>query len=186
MSAVMIDPVVPLAVRCAFVALFAAALVHKLRAPGPFANAVQGYVGLLWPDKSVRYSVIVAIALSVGAIEASLLVLLLLPVQPEWQAASCATVLLSYSLLMGWSILRGHQIDCGCSFGATRQRVGRGTVFRNLALAAGTTLMFVPSNNRTLTVADFTIVVALLTVAALVYQIVNQLLANAGNLPRST
>lgn len=182
----LIDPMIPLVARCAFIALFMSALIHKLRSPQQFAEAVRGYIGLFGSVTSVKQPLIALVALSVIATEAALLVLLLVPVPVEWQAAGCAAVLLGYAMLMGWSVLRKHSIDCGCSFGSTRQIVGWGTVLRNLALAAGAVLMLLPSSARPLGVADFISIAALLIIAALIYQVVNQLLANASNLQRSS
>jgi hypothetical protein len=181
-----VDPIIPLAARAAFIALFAAAMVHKLRAWGSFSAAVRGYAALVGEAAATSGTFVAALGRAVLVIEAGLVALLLAPVLPHWQAAACAAVLLGYAALMGWSIARGHRIDCGCSFGATRQRVGRGAVLRNMGLAIAATLMLLPPNARSLTASDFASVAALLAITALVYQVVNQLLANAGTLPRSS
>jgi hypothetical protein len=183
---VQVDPIFPLAVRCAFIALFTSALIHKLRAPSAFAEAVRGYAGLLGAPAAVNARLVAALALLVLALEAGLVALLLAPTPPQWRTVACAGVLVGYAALMAWSVVRGRHIDCGCSFGAARQRVGWAAVLRNATLAAGAALMLLPPNGRSLAAADILSVAALLAIVMLVYQVVNQLLANAGTLPRSS
>jgi hypothetical protein len=181
---VQVDPIIPLVARCAFIALFTAALVHKLRARELFAEAVRGYVSLLGARAAARPRLVASLARLVLILETGLIALLLSPAPPHWSAAACAAVLLGYGGLMAWSMALGHRVECGCSFGATRQRVGWAAVMRNAALTAGAALMLLPSDARPFAAADFLGVVAMLTIAALVYQVVNQLLVNADTLPR--
>jgi Methylamine utilisation protein MauE len=121
---------VVLAARFAVGSLFALAGLAKLRDRAGFRQAVDGYQ--LLPDSLVGpfAAVLPVIELVIGA---AIIAGVAMP-----QAASAVTVLLvGFAVAVTVNLLRGRDIDCGCSGAAGGVRISWRLVARNAALHAG-------------------------------------------------
>ena len=102
------DPVLVWVLRLTLALLFAAAALHKLRAPVEFAATLDAYA--LLPASVVR-----PIAAGLGWIEAGVAALLLVPGLGTLPVAGGAALLLVYSGAIAINLARGRtDIDCGC------------------------------------------------------------------------
>jgi len=77
----------------------------------------------------------------VAGLEAAAMLLLLVPGWAEAGAALAILLLVGFAGTMAWALARGErELDCGCLYGALRQRVRWELVARNLVLG----LLFAP------------------------------------------
>jgi len=169
---VAVDPIVNLALRLGFAALFGATLVHKLVDFLRFRLAVAAY--FRGTPLAASGAAAVMAVLAIG-LESLALVACLGPVSGAVPAALVGGVLVLYALAMGLNLLRGNVLlDCGCSFGAARHPVQPRLVLRNGALALLAGVMALPVAPRTVGALDYFSAVACVAVAVLAFFIVGQ------------
>ncbi len=136
-----LDPTIVWTLRIFLAAVFARALLAKLRAPGEFAAAVAGYE--LLPR-------LLSAPIAAALLAAELAVVVGLLVAPVGRAAclAAAGLLLLYTAAIGVNLARGRRdIDCGCAGPRERRSLHELLVARNLlyssmaALAAATPVL---------------------------------------------
>jgi len=114
--------------------------------------------------------VIPAVELTVGA---GLLI-------PQTQTICCVLavgLLLTYAIAMALNIKRGNvNIDCGCSFGALRQTISSGLVWRNIFLSVAATSLLLPVGLRETSYYDYGIIVFGAVQFSLLYLTANTLI----------
>jgi hypothetical protein len=115
----------------AFLALLlAASAAHKWLRWEPTLGVLRDFAG-------VPRAAAPAAALTVGLAEWSAAGLLFLPAYRVLGALLAASLLTGYLALIARVLITGRRdIDCGCSFGSARHRLGAFEVGRNAALAA--------------------------------------------------
>lgn len=168
-----LDPVVVWSLRAGLALLFAAAAVHKLRAPRAFAADLADYA--LLPPPAVA-----PVARVVPVVEAVLVVGLLVPATSGLAALACAAVLAGYGAAMGINLARGRRhVSCGCFGPAADRPVHRGLVLRNAALACAALLAAGAPAARGWTLLDAWTGAAAVTSLALLYLASEALQASA-------
>jgi hypothetical protein len=142
----MVDPVFSWVARLALAGVFAAAALHKWRAPSAFAAAIAAHH--LVPDRSTA-----VLACALAAAETALVVGLLVPASAPTAACSAAALLALYSGAVAINLARGRrEIDCGCS--ARPQPLSVGLLARNALLAAVALTAALPASARELSWVD--------------------------------
>lgn len=165
------DPVLIWSGSIVFFLLFLSAGVHKITAPAYY----RGLIGRYLPLPPVPAGVAGSVA---GITEISTGILILLPVSRPVAAWCALALLLAYFLLIMTGLLRGLDMDCGCSGPLGRQKLSVWLLFRNLVLAAGVWLLTMPSTSRLTGVADIMIVVCSSAALIMIYISFEHLLAN--------
>lgn len=179
MSALVLDPAARAVLRLALAFLFATALVHKLRRPRAFREALAGY-GLL-PERAVA-----AAAGVVMAVEGALAAALALPGAGAAPALGAAALLAAYAGAIGWNLARGRRdLGCGCGGPLDRGRLGPELVLRNAVGIAAAAAAALPAASRPWTALDDFTVAAGVVAAALLYAGAETALANAAPRPRA-
>lgn len=126
-----IDPVFGFTSRLLLMLVFGAAVMHKLSEPRRFIAVLREY-------RLLPAAVITPAALTVICAEAFVVLGIWWQASRGWAAAVAVTLLVTYSVAIGINVRRGRiGIDCGCSFGAARQRL-------SLALCARNALLLLP------------------------------------------
>lgn len=163
--------------RCAFFALFASALVHKVFHFTSFQGTVATYLrGVALATGGVTLGATFAIV--VGEILAA--TACVAPVVRMLRAGMIAGMLLLYAAAMGLNLLRGNALlDCGCHWGSLRQPVGYALVWRNLFMALVALALAVPAGDRPMQAIDGATIVASTALVALLYAVVNRASAGA-------
>lgn len=173
-----LEPSLVAGLRLGLAVILAIGAWQKLRQAGEFRAAVAGYLG---PGFAGRLPTAFA-STAVLAAEAAVATWLCAPGQPGG-AYAAAGLFVGYAMLMAALLVRGRtDVDCGCSWGVSRQPVSLGLVLRNLMLAALAWLAAAGGVEHPLTLLDGA--AALLTAAVLFafYAVFTALLANASNL----
>jgi hypothetical protein len=165
----MLDPAVGALLAGAFALLFLSAALHKLSAPGTFAEVLRAY--RLLPEGFTRLAVVVPLlelALGVGLLSGA----------TRATAASGGTLLLTvYAAAIAINLGRGRrELSCGCGGPNDRRPIAAWMVWRNLALAALLALVRLPWSARPTGVADALTIGAGTAVAALLYMSLDTLL----------
>ena len=172
-----LDPAIDLSLRCAFFALFASALAHKVLRFETFRLTVAAYVR---GTALASGAIVTAGAGLVMLGEAAAVAACLAPGDRPLSAGVVAGMLLVYAAAMGANLLRGNTLlDCGCNWGSQRQPVGYGLVWRNVALAIVALVLVLPVGARSLQAFDFVTILGSSLLAALIYAGSNLLLARA-------
>jgi len=172
----MMDPVLSWLASLVLFALFATSGWHKLYYPSYYRSLIRSYI-------PVSLSLAVAGQVSFGTIEIAVATGLLLAPVRSLSAWLAAALLFFYLLLILSSLVRGRDMDCGCSGPAGEQRISpwlllRNTVLIGLAVAAAAP----PVADRTMGVADGLVVAFAGLAAVLFYLSFEQLLNNRGRL----
>jgi len=172
---VAIDPLFAEVARWLLVAVFAAALWHKLSDWKVFVVVVEDY--RLLPG-------ILAAPAAAAVVAGEALALLGLTAGLEKEAALLAAVLLGlYALGIAINLARGRRdIDCGC-YGpaggdAGRHRLSGWLLVRNAALVCAAAVVAAPSTGRELVWLDVVSIAAAVTAAVTIYYTADRLLAN--------
>jgi uncharacterized membrane protein YphA (DoxX/SURF4 family) len=108
--------------------VFAVAGVAKLVDRGGTREAIESF------GVSPRLAGPVAISLPVA--ELAIAAALLPAATARWGAIAAVVLLAGFSVAIARVLRAGATVDCNCFGGLTRSEVGRGTLIRNLALAA--------------------------------------------------
>lgn len=166
----MLDPAIAWLLAAAFALLFAAAALHKLRAPGRFAAVFSAY--RLAPPSLAPLAVLVPL------LELSVAAGLLMNHARHAAAGMGALLLCLYAAAIALNLARGRrELSCGCGGPNDRRPIAAWMVVRNLLLAAGLAALLLPQGTRQFAAADVLTVGAGTAVAALLYMSLDQLLA---------
>lgn len=159
-----IDPVVAWSQRIFLAVVFARALFGKLRAPRAFVTAIRGYA--LLPNTIV---VVGGAAFGLLALEAAVVVGLLLADHASAASLLAGGLLLIYTGAIGFNLARGRRdIDCGCGGPGMRTPLHEWLLARNALYLVMAGCAALPIGSRDLIWLDsLTIVLAVLSLAAL-------------------
>lgn len=157
------DPAISAAFALSLALLFGASAAHKLSGFDRFAGVVRNY--RLLPDQTAP--LVVAL---IAAAETAIAILLLVPQWRAIGAIGAALLLAGYAGVIAYNIARGRaDIDCGCSFGPSADRLTPSLVVRNAALIAAAIAILAPTSGRSLGVVDFVFILLFATTAAVFY-----------------
>lgn len=156
-------------------ALFFTSGWHKLRTPIYYQALIQKYL-------PVSPGIAAAAQTLLGITELLLAAALLFPLMRVTAAGMAFALLGAYLLMMGIALVRGVDMDCGCSGPMARQKLGAWMLLRNLLLMAVATVLLVPPLDRALTATDLLLVMTAAITAALFYVTAEQLFANHNRL----
>lgn len=168
-----IDPAIATAISISIASLLAASAARKLASLRKFADVVR------------RYDLVpAALALPAGAIvaavETGLSVGLLIPVVRAAAGVGAAALFAFYAVAIGVNLARGRaSIDCGCSFGASGDRLSSALLYRNGALVFAALSAATPTSDRALGAVDFVAVILFVLTAAALYLTAETLRSNA-------
>ncbi len=169
----LIDPAISLALAVTLAALFAASAAHKLTDFQRAVAIVRAY--RVAPDVLAPF-----ILATVVAIELVVAVGLLAPAFRAIAAIGAAGLLLAYATAIGVNLARGRRdIDCGCSFGASGERLTPVLIFRNFGLATFALSAAAPVGARSLGLFDIVSAIVFAFSAAALYLAFEGLRANA-------
>jgi hypothetical protein len=170
MMGAMLDPAIGALLAGVFALLFAAAAVHKLRAPAQFAEVLAAY-RLLPPGAS-------RLAIAIPLLEGLLAAALLVRAARAPAAAAGAALLLVYAAAIAVNLRRGRlDLACGCGGPDERRPIAPWMVVRNVLLALALAALVRPWLARPWSAADAVTVVGGIAVAALIYLSLDRLLS---------
>ncbi|MCY3605239.1 MAG: hypothetical protein OXH45_05720 [Gammaproteobacteria bacterium] len=188
MSWPVIDPLAHMLIALFLAGFFLAGGLHKFR-------AFERFVSLLGKYDIVRSDLLVPAAGLIVAVEATIgFALLTSLLSPQLQIlemggfAAGAALLFAYLLLMAYSLARGNrEIDCGCSFRKQRSLISNWHLCRNGVLILICLAGLLPVRARAMQTIDWLHMPLMLLAAAMLYVLVDTLLANRSYLtPNST
>ena len=165
------DPVLIWTAAIILSGLFLAAGLHKACAPSYYRGLISGYTGLPVTLAGLAGNVLALTEISVGA-------LLLLPDCRFNAACGAMGLLVLYSLLISISLLRGLDMDCGCSGPLSRQKLSPWLLLRNGMLLLCAWVPTNPSTERMTGVGDLLIILCSSAAVIFVYLAFEQLLSN--------
>lgn len=151
--------------------LFLSAGLHKACAPAYYRGLISGYTGLSSGLAGLAGNLLALTEISIGAS-------LLWPPARIAAAGSALGLLLLYSLLITVSLLRGLDMDCGCSGPLGRQKLSPWLLLRNGMLLLCTWLPTNTPANRATGLGDLLIILCSSAALIFVYLAFEQLLAN--------
>jgi hypothetical protein len=159
---VRIDPVLSLTLASAVASLFLASVIHKIRDPWRFREAVRGFE--LLPESLINVGAAV-----VWVAEFAVVVAFIFGATRTIGMSIAAALVTMYAGAIGVNLIRGRtRIDCGCVGFSERQHLGGWMVARNLVIAAAALVACLPRAPRELALLDgFVVVCAALCVAGL-------------------
>jgi len=172
-----VDSAISTTLRAATALLFAAGLTHKLWNLPAFRLVLGQYLrgfGIVEPR------LLGPLALAIVALEMIVLTACVWPGGGVAAAVLASGTLLLYAFAMGVNIVRGNTLlDCGCTWGDTRQHVSGALVARNLLLSLLAAAIALPTIERELLPIDIASIVLATLAATLLYTAVNNLLVLA-------
>jgi len=150
----MIDPVIHDLLVCLLALVFLQGGAAKLGARDEFQGVVSSY--RLLPQGMVpAFSALLPVAELVAGIG------VVLPATRHVGAATAFALLVMFALAMAINLARGRtEIDCGCFKSGFRQTISGWLVGRNLLLAAGAALLWLPASGRATGSFDVFLVIA--------------------------
>src|SRR5256885_13495390 len=135
----MIDPVIHYLLVCLLALVFLQGGATKLTARDEFQGVVTNY--RLLPSVMVA-----AFAALLPFAELAAGIGVVLPATRHFGAALAIALLVMFALAMAINLVRGRtEIDCGCFKSGLRQTVSGWLVGRNLLLAVGAVLLWLPA-----------------------------------------
>lgn len=167
-----IDPAISAAFGVSLAALFAASAAHKARGFSEFAGVVRNYQ--IAPER-------IATALSAVVICAESYVAagLVFPSTRTMAGIFAAALLLAYGGAIAFNLARGRRdIDCGCNFGGSTERLTPVLAIRNAVLALLALAAAAPVGSRGLGPFDYASVALFALAAAALYVAFEGLRAN--------
>jgi len=165
------DPVV-IRIACILTALlFISAGGHKLSAPEYYRTLIMKYV-------PVPKMIAKAIQLVLGLAELGMGMLMLLPMARQQVAWLAVAFLVFYLLLIAVSLLRGLDMDCGCSSPLNKQKLSPWLLFRNVVLIIVALMATTPATDRMLGWSDNLLILLVSSAAILIYISFEQILVN--------
>jgi len=158
-----IDPVLSLTFATAVASLFFTSVVHKIKDPYRFRDAVSGFA--LIPEP-----LILATAIFVLVCECSVVATFILGSTRAAGMCVAGTLMVLYAGAIVVNLLRGRtRIDCGCVGFLPQQHLGWWMVARNAVVATGAFIASLPRAPRELTSMDFFVVICAACAAAALY-----------------
>jgi len=152
--------------------LFAAAALHKFRAPDDYRELLGAYLPGL---PSSRVFVWLPASLELG-----LALLLLLPQLRSVGLAGGALLLLAYAGLMGLQLARGNtDLKCGCAGAASSTTVSPVLVVRNLVCALLALAALAPSVLVSAGLAGMVLSIFIAVFSVVIYLSTEQIISNA-------
>ena len=155
--------------------LFARAAWHKLRHSRYYSQLLQSW----WSPRPLARLLVWPVA----AMEASLVLALLLPVTRNMALILSAALLLCYAAVMAWQLLHGRgDLKCGCAGPARDTTISAALVWRNLICALAAMLAVNPLSSvpaLVLNVSHISLSIGLAVFTCLLYLCCEQLLDNA-------
>ena len=167
------DPAIALALALGLAALLAASALHKARTLPSFVEVVRHY--RLAPDFAAPF-----LAILIAALEAALAAGLLAPGMRALAGIGAAALFALYAGAIGFNLMRGRvDIDCGCSFGPSGDRLTPALLARNVVLVLAAVIVASPTTGRALGAFDFAGAALFALSAAAMYMTFEKLRANA-------
>lgn len=169
------DPVLIWSISIMLSGLFLTSGWHKVTAPAYYRDLIGAYTGLPAFPADLGGRVMAFTEISIG-------VLLLLPASRIVVAWVAVVLLLVYSLLIASSLLRGLDMECGCSGPLARQRLSPWLLVRNsvlLTVAWGVTR---PALDRGMGPGDYLVILFSSVTLMCLYLACEQLLSNRDKL----
>lgn len=157
-----------------FSLLFTLASLSKFQYRERFKLILSEYQ--LLPKKTVA-----VFSTLIPSLEFTVALALLIPTVRELAAIAGTGLLLLYAIAMSINIQRGQtQMDCGCQLGSSEGKtlISKSLVARNIIMAIGLLLIFIPATARTLNPADFALIGFGLCILSVSYATLNQLITN--------
>ena len=168
-----IDPGISLVIAISLAALFAASAAHKALGFPAFVGVVRNY-------RIAPAAMAPVLALTAFAAEAAIAIGLLVPFTRSGAAVGAALILFGYGAAIGFNIARGRaEIDCGCSFGPSADRLTPMLVARNAIVALSAVLLAFPAASRTLGIVDFVFIGIAVATVSVLYLAAERLRTNA-------
>lgn len=150
----MIDPVIHYVLVCVLALVFLQGGTTKLAARDEFQGVLTSY--RLLPSGMVP-----AFAALLPFAEVAAGVGVVLPATRPFGAALAIALLVVFALAMAINLMRGRtEIDCGCFKSGFRQTISGWLVGRNVLLAAGAALLWLPAGGRATGSFDVFLVIA--------------------------
>lgn len=150
----MIDPVIHYLLVCLLALVFLHGGTAKLTTRDEFQGVVTSY-RLLPPAMVPAFAALLPFA------EVSAGIAVVLPATRLFGAGLAIALLLIFALAMAINLARGRtEIDCGCFKSGFRQTISGWLVGRNLLLAAGAALLWLPAGGRATGSFDIFLVIA--------------------------
>ena len=169
------DPVLIWTSAIVLSGLFLTAGLHKVWASAYYRGLISGYTGLSPTCAGMTGKVLALMEISTGT-------LIMLPDTRFAAACGALGLLMLYSLLIAVSLLRGLDMDCGCSGPLGRQKLSPWLLLRNGLLLLCAWLPTNPSTNRVTGFGDLLIILCSSAALILVYLAFEQLLSNRDKL----
>lgn len=167
----MIDPLIPLSIRCAFALLFAFAAIEKLRDRDTFLFQLAEYQ--LLPNQLVTAAGTLVIAAEI----ITALLLVSQNVYGTYGVIAACLILGVYGSAILINLLRGRTwMDCGC-LGSKGEGLSYWLVLRNLVLIAMLSLILIPTTERGLVWLDYYTLLFFVLALSVTYITLNSLLA---------
>lgn len=169
----LIDPAVSTALALSLAALFAASAAHKVGDFQRFIGVVRNYsIMPVWLASSAAGIVV--------AMEFVLAAGFLAPAIRGFAGSGAAALLVVYASAIGLNLMRGRSdIDCGCSFGGSGERLTPALIARNFGLAIFALIAAAPTGARGLGLLDITSIALFALSSAALYAAFEGLRTNA-------
>lgn len=168
-----IDPAISTAFSLSLAMLLAASSAHKASNASQFATTFRNYKiapGMFAPFASPL----------VIATEAGIAIGLLVPASRATAAVCAAGLFLAYGAAIAVNLARGRaDIDCGCNFGGSQERLAPALILRNAILAGVALATAAPIGMRSLGLLDYASAALFAVTAAALYITFESLRANA-------
>jgi len=150
----MVDPVIQYLFICLLALVFLQGGASKLAARDEFLGVITSY-------RLLPIAFLPAFAALLPFAELAAGIAIVLPPTRHAGAALAFALLLMFALAMAINLARGRtEIDCGCFKAGFRQTISGWLVGRNLLLAAGAALLWLPASGRATGGFDIFLVVA--------------------------
>jgi len=167
-----IDPVISWIIALTLIQIFASAVWHKIQDLHNFSRVLVNYQLLPGADKK-------SVALSLVALEALVVILLVATSTRAAGAAIAIFLLLSYACAMAINLIRNRShLDCGCHFGKDKKSISWALVQRNIALIALTCVLFILPESRAFNWLDMGSIIFGFITCSLIYISANALCQN--------
>lgn len=171
----MMDPVIIWSASILLSILFIVSGWHKINAPEYYRDLIQKYVPISKPLATIAQTLL-------GILEIGTGFLLFVPVTRPDAALIAVALLLCYLLLIAISLIRGLDMDCGCSGPVNEQKLSPWLLPRNAGLVMMAYLLTLTQSHRLLGIADALLILVVCTVSLCIYLSFEQLLVNQNKL----
>lgn len=167
-----IDPAISTAFSLSLAMLLAASSAHKARNISQFAATFRNYE--IAPEMFAPFA-----SLLVIAVEAATALGLLVPASRAIAAVGATGLFLAYGAAIAVNLARGlADIDCGCNFGGSRERLTPALICRNAILAGVALAAAAPVGMRSLGWLDYASAALFAATATALYMTFESLRAN--------